>query len=228
MNVGASALNRELFTRQRVFVVSLFGPPSCGKTSLIEATLQRLAGELRVGVIVGNIRAIEECERLRRTSSQIYPIETIDLTAELVREALQQIDLSQLDLLLIERAGSAFNTGPGCEDLGQSAKAGLFSVLGGDETTGRYQERIENSDVLLLTKSDLLPFQPFDLVLFRQQVRRINPRTTLIPVSVLTGQGLDRWCMWLRTHAIAWIGKQDDPVDLNEDRSCGSHLHGSR
>jgi hydrogenase nickel incorporation protein HypB len=213
MNVGASALNRELFTSQGVFVVSLFGAPSCGKTSLIEATLQRLAGKVRVGVLVGSIRALQDAEHLRKTSSLIYPIETIDLTAELVREALQHIDLSQLDLLLVERAGSGFNPSPGCEDLGQAAKVGLFSVTGGDENIGRYQERIENSDVLLLTKSDLLPFQPFDLNLFRHEVRRVNPGSTVIPVSVLTGQGLDKWCMWLRTHANTWTARENDRLD---------------
>src|SRR5947207_14667525 len=88
LNVGAAALNRDLFARHGVFVVSLFGGPSCGKTSLLEATLRKLGDEPRIGVIVGNIRAQQDAERLQKWSPRVTSIEGIDLTAELVRESL--------------------------------------------------------------------------------------------------------------------------------------------
>src|SRR5437762_2493545 len=94
LNIGAAALNRDMFARHGIFVASIFGGPSCGKTSLLEATLRKLGDEPRIGVIVGNIRAQQDAQRLQNWSARVTSIEAIDLTAELVREALARIDLS--------------------------------------------------------------------------------------------------------------------------------------
>lgn len=201
MNAGAAALNRNLFAKHGVFVVSLFGGHSCGKTSLLEATLRRAGDQLRIGVIVGNILADQDTERLQKWSRHVAAIEAVDLTASLVHEALGRIDLSQLDVLLIERAGTTAAVGRGCEDLGQTANVGIFSISGGDDKVARYPERVEHSDLLLLTKMDLLSHTRFDLDRFRSAIRSHNPTVPLIEVSTITGQGLDQWCEWLRSHA---------------------------
>ena len=201
LNVGAAALNRELFDKNGVFVVSLFGGHSCGKTSLLEATLRRAGDQLRVGVIIGNVLADQDTERLQKWSRQVVAIEAVDLTASLVREALGRIDLSHLDVLLIERAGTTAAVGRGCEDLGQTANVGIFSISGGDDKVARYSERVEHSDLLLLTKMDLLSHTRFDLDKFRSAIRSHNPTEPLIEVSTITSQGLDQWCDWLRSHA---------------------------
>jgi hydrogenase nickel incorporation protein HypB len=198
LNVGAAAFNRELFARHGVLAVSLFGGHSCGKTSLLEATLRHAGDQPRIGVIVGNILAEQDAEQLRKWSQRVFAIEAVDLTASLVHEALARIDLSELDVLLIERAGTVASPDHGCEDLGQTANVGIFSVAGGDDKVARYPQRVEHSDLLLLTKIDLLPHIPFDLKKFRQAIRRVNPAAPLIELSAITGRGLEQWLQWLR------------------------------
>jgi hydrogenase nickel incorporation protein HypB len=198
INHGAAEMNRERFARHAIFVASLFGGPGCGKTSLIEATLRKLQGELRIGVVIGNILADQDAERLRNLSHDIIAIEAVDLSASLVYEALDRIDLSHLDALLIERAGATIAANRGSEDLGQDANVGIFSVSGGDDKVARYPERVQHSDLLLLTKIDLLPHAPFDLREFRKAIHSLNPLVPLTEISVLTGQGMEHWCAWLR------------------------------
>src|SRR5580765_589238 len=103
VNRGAAALNREELRRADMFAVSLFGGPGCGKTLLLQETLKHLNGLLRCGVIIGNIRAERDAEILRPWCRQLAVVETLDLTAPLVREALDRIDLAVLDVLFIER-----------------------------------------------------------------------------------------------------------------------------
>lgn len=199
MNRGAAALNRDTLKDAGVFAVSLFGGGGCGKTSLLQATLRRLKGEFRMGVIVGNIRADQDAERLAPLCDQVVAVETMDLDAELVREALQRVELDKLDILFIERAAGSV---PKRDDLGQTASVGLFSVCGGDEKLLRYAKRIEHADLVLLTKSDLLPFMSFDPNVFREAVRSLNPGAPVLQVSTRgTDDGLPEWCAWLRKQA---------------------------
>src|SRR5947207_12118356 len=120
--------------------------------SLVEATLRQAGDQLRIGVIVGNILADQDTEQLQKWSNHVIGIEAVDLTAALVHEALGRIDLSELDVLLIERAGTIASPNQGCEDLGQAAHVGIFSVAGGDDKVARYPERVQDSELLLLTK----------------------------------------------------------------------------
>jgi len=221
MNRGAAALNREAFKGAGVFVASLFGGGGCGKTSLLQATLRRLRGEFRIGVIVGNIRADQDAERLEPLCDQLVAVEAMDLDAELVREALQRIALNQLDILFIERAAGSV---PKRDDLGQTASVGLFSVCGGDDKLVRYANRIEHADLVLLTKSDLLPFMSFDASIFRQAVHALNPGTPVLQVSTRgTDDGLREWCAWLRKQVRTNPAARNaaPPLDLSADYFFG-------
>ncbi|HEY7088620.1 MAG TPA: hydrogenase nickel incorporation protein HypB [Tepidisphaeraceae bacterium] len=194
INAGSAAMNREMFQRNGVIAISIFGGPGCGKTSLLEVTLRHLRNRLRIGVIVGNVRADEDVERLRHWSSPVIGIEAIDLDAALVREALLRIDLSPLDLLLIERAAAA---PPEPQDLGQAATVGMFSVSGGHDKVDRYPERVCGTNLVLLTKADLLPFVPFDATAFRASVNRLNQQAQVLEISAVNGFGLGEWFGWI-------------------------------
>jgi len=200
LNHGAAALNRELFEKHGVFAISLFGPRKCGKTTLLEATLTRLWGELRIGVIVGNVLADQDALRLRHWSKEVTGIEALDLDAALVHEALERIDLSELDVVLIERSGAEVLSEGGYEDLGQAANVGLFTAAEPD-TLVRHSQRIEHSDLLILTQVDLLQQAPMRLTACGDMIHRFNAGAPLIAVSTTTGEGLDQWITWLTSHA---------------------------
>lgn len=198
INHGAAELNRKALKDAGVFAVSLFGGPGCGKTTLIRETCTHLGGEVRIGVIVGNIRAERDAEMLRPWCDQLAVVETTDLTAELVREALTKLDLSRIDVLLIERGCGA---APMPRDLGQCATVGLFSVASGDDKVERYADRVADADVILLSKFDLEPYIRFDDTRFYAAAHRLNPTARLIELSCEGArEGLNDWCSWLRNN----------------------------
>lgn len=194
INSGAAALNRQHFAESEVLALSITGGPSCGKTSLIREAIKRLSEEVRVGVILGNIRAEQDAEQVRAWSSETACIEAVDLNAELVREALTKLDLANLDVLFIERASAA---PPMPEDLGQTATIGIFSVAGGDDKVLRHPEHVAHADVVVLSKCDLLPFVNFDKELFRSAVSVVNPAAPIMEVSAVSREGLDEFCHWV-------------------------------
>ncbi len=198
LNDEIAALNRADLERAGVFCLDLMGAPGCGKTALIEATVPRLAPR-RAGTIVGDLATRRDAERIARVSQQVVQIntgKTCHLEANHVRQALGHIDLSQLDLLFIENVGNLIC--PVGFDLGQAVKVGVFAVSDGDDKAAKHPYIVSESSVLILGKIDLLAHIPFDLDLFREDVRRLNPRVELIELSARTGEGMDRWIAWLQ------------------------------
>ncbi|CAN5342327.1 hydrogenase nickel incorporation protein HypB [soil metagenome] len=198
IHAGASALNHDAFRKAGVFSIVLCGGPGSGKTTLLRETFRRLAGELRMGVVVGNIRAEDDAQQLRDWCEQVVSMETIDLTAPLLREALEIVDLDKLDVLFIERASAAPPMPP---DLGQSATVGLFSVAGGHDKIERHRKRVINSDLILLTKTDLTPYVAFDEASFRSEIRHAKRELPIIAMSAVSHSGIEEWCRWILNHA---------------------------
>ena len=208
-NRGAAALNRSAFSQAAVFAVTLFGGPSCGKTTLLRETLKRLGAGLRIGVIVCNVRAEDDAKLLRSLCDQAIAIEAIELTPSLLHEALQRIDLTRLDVLFIERGAGA---APHAVDLGQNATVGVFSASGGDDKAQRYADRVERADLVLVTKADLLPFVGFSRTAFRAAVREVNAGAQVIELSCTrnTEGGFNQWCNWIRERVIRLRQKADE------------------
>ena len=200
LNDEIAALNRQTLERAGVFTVDLMGSPGCGKTALLEATLQRLKGEMRVAVIVGDLTTQRDADRLVRWTPQVIQINTgqgCHLDANQVRQALAKLDLSQIDLLVIENVGNLIC--PVRFDLGQNVKVGMFSVSEGDDKPAKHPAIVQEAGLLLLNKTDLLAYVPFNQANFIDDIRRINPRVELLELSVLKGDGMDRWVRWLQS-----------------------------
>ncbi len=214
LNDEVAALNRATLKAAGVYTIDLIGAPGCGKTALLEATLQRLrsqpaavggrgddsaaAGPIRTAVIVGDLATQRDADRMARFSDQVVQINTgkgCHLEAHHVRNALANLDLSKIDLLFIENVGNLIC--PVGFDLGQDAKVGMFSISGGDDKAAKHPYLVCESALLLLGKMDLLPHIPFDLDLFRVDIRKLNPTVPLLELSVTTGVGVDAWLNWL-------------------------------
>ncbi|MGE5607711.1 MAG: hydrogenase nickel incorporation protein HypB [Bacillota bacterium] len=203
LNDEIAAMNREAFRRAGVFTLDLIGAPGCGKTALLERTLQSLK-DLRIGIIVGDLATQRDADRMAKFTDQVVQVNTgkgCHLEANHVHQALKSIDLARLDILVIENVGNLIC--PVGFDLGQDAKVGMFAVSDGDDKAAKHPYIVMEASVLLLSKTDLLPYIPFDLDLFRSDIRRLNPAVPLLEFSTTTGQGFDAWLKWLTAQRAA-------------------------
>lgn len=197
LNDELAAINRHRLRSAGAFTVNVMGAPGCGKTALIEATLQRM-GDRRCAVIVGDLATQRDAARMARYSERVVQVntgKTCHLEANHVRNALDKIDLTGVGLLFIENVGNLIC--PVGFDLGQDVKVGVFAVTDGDDKAAKHPYIVKESSLLVLTKTDLLAHTPFDLELFRSDVKALNPTVEMIELSVVTGQGMDRWMAWL-------------------------------
>ncbi|HZP63949.1 MAG TPA: hydrogenase nickel incorporation protein HypB [Terriglobales bacterium] len=200
-------LAAELRTRFRehgVFCLNIISSPGSGKTSLLERTLEILPRNERVAVLTGDIQTDNDAARLRRFRFPVKQITTggtCHLDAKMIERHLADWKLEDLDLLLIENVGNLVC--PSSYDLGEDAKIVLLSVTEGEDKPLKYPTIFFKSDLLILTKTDLLPYVPFDINAAADNARRVHPSIEIVKVSCLTGNGLHEWMMWLeqRRHA---------------------------
>lgn len=197
LNDEVAAINRQTLRDAGVLTLDLIGAPGCGKTALLEATIQRLAGQLRLGVAVGDLTTARDAERMARWCDQVVQINTgkgCHLDANQVRQALTRLDLTQLDILIIENVGNLIC--PVGFDLGQDAKVGMFSISEGDDKPAKHPYLVQEASVLLLNKVDLKPYVPFDVDRFYADVKRLNHDIAVLEVSAHQG-AIDPWIDWL-------------------------------
>lgn len=196
-------LNRQKLHDANVFTLSIVGGPGCGKTALIDAIIDRLMPDTHVGIIAGDLRSHRDADRIAGHSQQVVQVtmgERTTLDAAHVRDALARLDLTWIDLLLIENVGSL--TAPADRDLGQDSTAVIFSVAAGDDKADKHPDLVRSADVILINKTDLLPSVPFDLSAFRADVQRINSLAAVFEVSPLHDRGLTPWLDWLRARVV--------------------------
>jgi hydrogenase nickel incorporation protein HypB len=196
----AAEANRRSLRDAGVFCVSLVGGPGCGKTALLEKTIERLSTDVRVAAVLGDLRTHRDADRILRRTRQVVQVNTGGrgfLEPHDVRDALSKLDLAWADVLFIENVGSL--AAPAEQrDLGQDATVTVFSVAGGDDKAEKHRDLVVTSDAVVLNKTDLVLLIPFDLAAFRDDVGRINPGAELFEVSALTSRGMVPWLNWVR------------------------------
>jgi hydrogenase nickel incorporation protein HypB len=195
--------NEALFRENGVLAVNLMASPGAGKTSLVSRTLELLSGEMGIGVIEGDIASSVDAEKIRSYGVPVVQINTggaCHLDAAMIREALVHLDLSSLDLLIIENVGNLVC--PAEFNLGEGLRAMILSVAEGHDKPLKYPLMFSQSHVLLVNKVDLLGMSDFDLGTLRETVRRMNPGMVVFEVSCRTGEGLSSWAEWLRRRVV--------------------------
>lgn len=197
-NDALAAQVREQLGAAGVFAVNLMASPGGGKTSLILRTVEALKGELRLAAVDGDVVPVD----VEKIAAQGIPVELINtggnchLDANMMLGVLPRLDLSQIDLLIVENVGNLIC--PASFDLGTDASAVIASVPEGDDKPYKYPTMYRGADVLLLNKIDYLAMQEFDVDYFRRGVEALNDGVAFFPVSCRTGEGLDAWYDWLR------------------------------
>jgi len=198
-NDRTAAHNREHFDRAGTLVVNLMSSPGAGKTALLEATIDRLREKFRIAVIEGDLETENDAERIRKkgvTAHQITTGTACHLDAHMVHTALHGMSLAGVDILFIENVGNLVC--PASFDLGQHRNVTLLSVTEGDDKPAKYPVMFRAADLVLLTKTDLLPvLDDFDPKRAETLLRQIASRAPLLQLSARKGQGLDAWLKWL-------------------------------
>jgi hydrogenase nickel incorporation protein HypB len=193
-NERSAAGVRAALRRAGTLAVNLISSPGSGKTSILEATVRRLARRRRLGVVIGDIATERDADRLRGLGIPAHQILTggaCHLDARQVGQALLRPELQGLDILFIENVGNLVC--PTSYDLGEDFKVALLSVAEGDDKPFKYPAIFARAAVTLITKIDLLEHLDFDVVAARDQIRSLNPEARVVLASARTGAGLDAW-----------------------------------
>jgi len=189
---------RERFRENNVLVVNLISSPGSGKTSLLEKTLEALPRSACVAVLTGDIQTENDANRLKRfgfPAKQITTGGTCHLDARMIERHLGDWRLDKLDLLFIENVGNLVC--PSSYDLGEAAKIVLLSVTEGEDKPLKYPSIFFKSELLVVTKIDLLPYVPFDINKAEENARKVHPGMEIVRVSCTSGDGLKEWLQWL-------------------------------
>jgi len=195
--------NRARLDAAGIFSINILASPGAGKTSLIEKTLPLLKGKLRVAAIDGDIATSIDADRAAAAGAgaaiQINTGGDCHLDAVMLHGALNQIDLTQFDLLIVENVGNLVC--PANFKLGTHKTVLVASVPEGDDKPYKYPGTYRGVDALVINKIDLLPYVNFRMDYFTQGVQVLNPGVTTFPLSCTTGEGLDAWVEWLVQNA---------------------------
>ena len=201
INDDQATHNRQHFDKHKLLVINLMSSPGSGKTALLEATIDALCDKYHIGVIEGDLETENDAERIRIKGVPAYQIITgtaCHLDAHMVHDALHQFPLEGLDILFIENVGNLVC--PASFDLGQHCNVTLLSVTEGDDKPVKYPIMFRAANVLLITKSDLLPFlDDFSPVRAEMNLRNLASTAPVIQLSARRDLGLQAWFDWLDT-----------------------------
>jgi hydrogenase nickel incorporation protein HypB len=190
--------NRGAFRALGLLVLNVVSSPGAGKTTLLTKTLNELKGRLRAGVIVGDLATDNDAARLRTTGAPVVQIATgtlCHLEAGMVAEAMKQLDLRALDLLIIENVGNLVC--PASFDLGEAVRVVLHSVTEGEDKPLKYPPMFHSADVVIVTKTDMTAAADFDRELALKNIRQASPSAKIFELSARTGDGVKAWCDYL-------------------------------
>ena len=190
--------NQERLDKHNILTVNIMSSPGAGKTSLILNTIKRLEGKTRIAVIEGDVASSVDAEKVQEQGIPVVQINTAGgchLDANMMKNAMDNLPLDDIDLLFIENVGNLIC--PAEFALGEHKRAIIASLPEGDDKPHKYPLMFTEADVVLLNKGDLLPYLDFDMEAFHRAVTGLNPEVKIFQVSCKTGEGLEDWFSWL-------------------------------
>jgi len=191
--------NRNYFSARGMLVLNLVSSPGSGKTTLLTETITRLKDDIDIAVIEGDQQTARDAERIRATGVQALQINTgkgCHLDAHRVGHALESLELNKHSLLFIENVGNLVC--PSAFDLGEAHKVVILSVTEGEDKPIKYPDMFHAADLMILNKTDLLPYLDFDTEQCIQYAKQVNPRIKILSLSAKTGEGMESWLRWLK------------------------------
>jgi hydrogenase nickel incorporation protein HypB len=183
---------------REMLVINICSAPGSGKTTLMQETGKLLKDKLNMAVLVGDPETERDAIRMKEVGINALQIVTggmCHIEAQMILQALDHIKLDDVDVLFIENVGNLVC--PAAFDLGEDFRVTVISCTEGDDKPKKYPRMFSTSELMLVSKSDLLPYIPFSVDAVTQDARDINPGLEVITISSLKGDGLDQWCEWL-------------------------------
>jgi hydrogenase nickel incorporation protein HypB len=191
----AKAIREKL---KHMLVVNICSSPGSGKTTLLQQTGTLLKNKLNMAVLVGDPETERDANRMKEVGINALQIVTggmCHIEAQMILQALDHINLNNVDVLFIENVGNLVC--PAAFDLGEDYRVTIVSCTEGDDKPKKYPRMFLTSELMLVSKSDLLPYLPFSIDAVTQDARDINPDLEVITLSSLKGDGLEEWSEWL-------------------------------
>jgi hydrogenase nickel incorporation protein HypB len=184
---------------REILAVNLVSSPGSGKTTLLERTIPGLTDEVPLFVIEGDQASANDGKRIRSAGAPVVQINTgtgCHLDAEMIARGLSELKPGPGSIVFIENVGNLVC--PALFDLGERAKVVIFSATEGEDKPLKYPHMFSAATLVILNKTDLLPYLDFSVEQAIANVRRVNPNATMLQISARTGEGLDAWFAWIR------------------------------
>lgn len=181
-----------------ILVINVCSSPGSGKTTLMQETGKRLKGKINMAVLVGDPETERDAIRMRDVGINALQIVTggmCHIEAQMIYQALDHIDLTGVDLLFIENVGNLVC--PAAFDLGEDYRVTVLASTEGDDKPKKYPRMFLTSELMIVSKADLLPYVPFSVEAVTKDARDVNPDIQVLTISSLKGDGMDEWCEWL-------------------------------
>ncbi|HEY1919624.1 MAG TPA: hydrogenase nickel incorporation protein HypB [Streptosporangiaceae bacterium] len=194
---------REWLAERQVAAINLMSSPGAGKTTLLVRTIRDLAEELVIPVIEGDQATSLDATRISEASGRmVVQVNTgvgCHLDASMVHRSLGTLNPPPGSVVVIENVGNLVC--PALFDLGEGARVVLSSVTEGADKPAKYPYMFSRADLVLVTKTDLLPYVDFDLARHAADIKQLSPGARILQLSATTGEGLPAWYDWLRQAA---------------------------
>ncbi len=190
---------RTLFRSRNVLTLNIISSPGAGKTSLLEQSLHRLPAGIRTAVLTGDIETDNDAKRLSPFGRPVRQITTggaCHLDAHMVETGFSALGRPDVDVLFIENVGNLVC--PASFDLGEASKIVVLSVTEGDDKPLKYPATFVRADLVILNKTDLLPYVSFSVAHAKANANKVHPGVDILEVSCKTGAGIDEWLTWIR------------------------------
>ncbi len=201
----ADRLRQEL-KKNKTFLLNLMSSPGSGKTTTLKATIAALKDEFKIGVMEADIDSDVDAAAIEKTGAKVIQLHTggmCHLDAGMTKQGLEGLEVDDVDLAILENVGNLVC--PAEFDTGAVKNAMILSVPEGDDKPLKYPLMFSICDVLLINKTDVLPYFDFSMENCEKYVKRLNPNIKIIPISARTGEGIDQWADWLRAETKKWI-----------------------
>ena len=193
----AEAIRKEMKERN-ILMINITSSAGSGKTTLMQETVKRLRDKVNIAVLVGDLETERDADRIKAVGGNALQIVTggiCHLEAQMIWQAMQSLKLDGVELLFVENVGNLVC--PASFDLGEDYRVTLIASTEGDDKPKKYPKMFLTSELLVVSKADLLPYVPFSVEAVVKDAREINPNIETITVSSTSGEGIEQWCDWL-------------------------------
>ena len=189
---------RKRMAENNIMLINITSSAGSGKTTLLQETARRISGKVKMKILVGDLETERDADRLRQTGVDALQIVTggiCHLEAQMIWQAMESLNLDGVELLIVENVGNLVC--PASFDLGEDYRVTLLATTEGDDKPKKYPRMFLTSELMLVSKSDLLPYLPFSVEAVVADARDVNPNIDVMQISSTNGEGIDQWCNWL-------------------------------